>query len=280
MSLDIWIYRGSSVLQCSSACGVTHWHPQMLLEISMGLKLPSLWNPQLFQRRRGAAFPGGGTSRGTDIHTVPVQVHHSSPLCYKPALLYLKDTQQVPKVKCGWLFPQGPDISHGKLFSCSSLISHCLPSVCLFPGLSLVLIWCYTPFTMEAGGSNTRPVLCSESAASWLAERGVTATAGISQLAELSRLAGISWLYRNIMATAGISWLQWEYHGYSRNIVATVGISWLQQEYRGCNRDGTPPRPPVPAVGFFCELRQVPTSPLLHSSLPQHVLLQESVPQQ
>lgn len=36
-----------------------------------------------------------------------VPVPHSNLLCLKPALPYPKETQQVPKVKRGWLFPQG-----------------------------------------------------------------------------------------------------------------------------------------------------------------------------
>lgn len=99
------------------------------------------------------------------------------------------------------------DFSHGKLFSCSSVFSHCLLSVSLLRfhfGFNLV-------FLLSAWklGAQTRG-LCSaqrsESAASWLAGQGyhshsrnivasrdIKASRDIMASAGMSRLAGISW---------------------------------------------------------------------------------------
>lgn len=103
--------------------------------------------------------------RDVEVCTVPVPVHRSNLLWYKSALLYPKETEQVPKVKCGWLLPQGCFkgwISQPSRFSPAlSVIFHCSLSVCLFAGVSLVLIYSVTPVCTEAGGSNTRLVLCT-----------------------------------------------------------------------------------------------------------------------
>lgn len=63
----------------------------------MGLKLPSPWDPELFQsRRQGTEVCTEVYSyRDTEVYTAPVQVCHSNLLWYKSALLYPKETEQV-----------------------------------------------------------------------------------------------------------------------------------------------------------------------------------------
>lgn len=135
--------------------------------MSVGLKLPPPWDPQLFQRRRQGtkARVEVYSYRDTEVYTAPVRVHHSNLLWYNSAPLYPKETEQVPKGKHGWLLPRGCFkgwISQPSCFSLVlSIVFHCSLSVCLFGRVSLFLIYSVIPVCTEAGGSNTRLVLCA-----------------------------------------------------------------------------------------------------------------------
>lgn len=128
--------------------------------MSMGLKPPVPWHPQLFQRRKGTKAHVKIHGRtDTELDAVPVQVHRSNLLQYKSALFHPRETKQVPRgltysgsaSKAGFLSPC-IFIWFFTSFSTSLFLPVCLPE-------SLLFIYSIIPVCTDAGGSNARRAL-------------------------------------------------------------------------------------------------------------------------
>ena len=148
-------------------------------------------------------------------------MHHSNLLWYKSALLYPKETEQVPKTKHGWLLPQGC------FKDWISQPSHFSLVLCHLPLLALSLSLCRSFF-----GFNLQCHSCLHR--SWRLKCKAH-TLHVGATVQPLGLPGQ------------------EYHSWH----GPQSLLWISSASSG----------------------RSPASPLLSSSLQQHVPLQESMPQ-